>query len=93
MTRDTSVMTDADSGNTSRLADILRDLGLSQAQLATELEQAPNAVSRWVGGVEPRRTNKAEILAVLRDHGWAGTSTDIWPVDELDYESSCTRGH
>lgn len=78
-------MTDADSGNTCRLAAALHDIGLSQAQLSAELDQLPNVVSRWVNGVEPRRANKHKLLGVLRAHGWQGTGFDLWPIDEPSY--------
>lgn len=87
-------MTDAGTPTESRLSAALNEVGITQARLAELIDQQPSAVSRWVNGVlEPRRPNKADILRVLRDNGWTGTSVDLWPVDDDDYQASCTRGH
>lgn len=65
-----------------RLQDAISAAGLTHSQLADEMGVARQMVTRWCcQHIEPRRTSKTAILAVLRAHGWAGSAEDLWPVE------------
>lgn len=85
-------MTDAETSNETRLGAVLQSLGVAQGRFAELTEQDTAVISKWVSGKrEPRRQNKVTIMRALRQLGWQGTSVDLWPIDDDDFESSCSR--
>lgn len=74
----------------------LDEIGLSQNRLAELLDTPQPTINRWCRGInKPAPTVQVRVFEALRDQGWPGSITSLFPRtdDEADLAVRCTGTH
>lgn len=78
----------------SRLQQALSQAGLSQSRFAELIGKRAPTVNRWCSGVLlPTTKDQLKAVEILRNHGWAGTITGLFPrtVEEAELAAEAAR--
>ncbi len=68
------------SGRANTLEGTLREIGMTQADLARRIDSNPVTVNRWARGHHrPHQLYRKAIVKVLRSNGADVTVESLWP--------------